>query len=89
MSLCYLAAYGRRLSSSGLVLSGGFRVMVDSSSLAGRSSCRSVGPVGSELDHLLGAVPRHGADELAGEEHLEQGRLQAHGDHLAGEVPAC
>jgi hypothetical protein len=29
--------------------------------------------VGSELDHLLGAAPWHGADELAGEEHLQHG----------------
>jgi hypothetical protein len=41
-----------------------------------------------ELDHLLGAATRHGADELAGEEHLQHGRVQSDGGDLAGEVPA-
>jgi hypothetical protein len=49
---------------------------------------RPVGLVGSELDHLLGAAPRDRSDELAGEEHLQDGRVQVHGDDLAGEVPA-
>jgi hypothetical protein len=53
--------------------------------LAGRAWCRPVGP---ELDHLLGAAARHGADELAGEEDLQHGWMEAHGDDLAGEVPA-
>ena len=41
-----------------------------------------------ELDHLLGGAPRHRADQLAGEEHLQHGRVQPDGDDLAGEVPA-
>ena len=62
--------------------------MVDTS-LAGRGSLsRPVGPVGSELDHLLGAGAWHGADELAGEEHLEHGGVEPDGDDLAGEVSA-
>jgi hypothetical protein len=44
--------------------------------------------VGAELDHLLGAVAWHGADELAGEEDLEHGGVEPHGDDLAGQVPA-
>ena len=52
--------------------------------------------VGSELDDLLGAGAWHGADELAGEEHLERGGeehlerggVEPDGDDLAGEVPA-
>jgi len=44
--------------------------------------------VGSELDQLLGAGAGHGADELAGEEDLEHGRVQLDGDDLAGEVSA-
>jgi hypothetical protein len=43
--------------------------------------------VGAELDHLLGAAAWHGADELAGEEHLEHGGVEPDGDDLAGEVP--
>ena len=62
--------------------------MVDTSLGGCGRSFRPVGPVGSELDHLLGATPRDGADELAGEEDLEHGRVQPDGDHLAGEVPA-
>jgi hypothetical protein len=62
--------------------------MVDTS-LAGVLGCRfAVGPVGAELDHLLGAAARDGADELAGEEHLEHGGVEPDGDDLAGEVPA-
>jgi hypothetical protein len=62
--------------------------MVDSS-LGGRGlSSRLVGSVGAELDHLLGAGAGHGADELAGEEDLEHGWVQPHGDDLAGQVPA-
>jgi hypothetical protein len=61
--------------------------MVDIS-LAGRGSFGPVGLVGSELDDLLGAGARHGKDELAGEEHLEQGGVEPDGDDLAGEVPA-
>jgi hypothetical protein len=62
--------------------------MVDTS-LAGLGlSFRPVGPVGAELDHLLGAAARDGADELAGEEHLEHGGVEPDGDDLAGEVPA-
>jgi hypothetical protein len=49
---------------------------------------RLVGPVGSELDHLLGAGPWDGADELAGEEDLEDGGVEPDGDDLAGEVAA-
>jgi hypothetical protein len=64
-----------------------FRVMVDIS-LAGHGSFGPVRSVGSELDHLLGVVAWHGADELASEEHLEQGRVQSDGDDLAGEVSA-
>jgi hypothetical protein len=47
-----------------------------------------VGSVGSELDHLFGAAARDGADELAGEEHLEHGGVELDGDDLAGEVAA-
>jgi hypothetical protein len=61
--------------------------MVDTS-LAVWTSFRLVGSVGLELDHLLGAAPGHRADELTGEEHLQHGRVQSDGDHLAGEVPA-
>jgi hypothetical protein len=61
--------------------------MVDTSS-GGRWSSRLVGSVGSELDHLLGAATRYGADELAGEEDLEHGGVEPDGDDLAGEVPA-
>jgi hypothetical protein len=61
--------------------------MVDIS-LAGLGWSWLVGSVGSELDDLLGAGARDGADELAGEEHLEHGRVQLHGDDLAGEVAA-
>jgi hypothetical protein len=49
---------------------------------------RLVGPVGSELDHLLGAAAWDGADELAGEQDLEDGGVQSDGDDLAGEVAA-
>jgi hypothetical protein len=45
-------------------------------------------PVGAELDHLLGAAARDGADELAGEEHLQHGGVEPDGDDLAGEVLA-
>ena len=65
-----------------------FRVMVDMSLGGCRASSRLVGSVGAELDHLLGAVAWHGADELAGEEDLEHGGVQPDGDDLAGEVPA-
>ena len=41
-----------------------------------------------ELDHLLGGAAGHGADELAGEEDLEDGGVQPDGDDLAGEMPA-
>ena len=51
-------------------------------------SFRPVGPVGSELDHLLGAPARHGADELAGVKDLQHGRVEPDGDDLAGEVAA-
>ena len=61
--------------------------MVDTS-LAGCGSFGLVGWVGAELDHLLGAGAGHGADELAGEEDLEQGGVQPHGDDLAGELAA-
>ena len=44
--------------------------------------------VGSELDHLLGAGVGHGADELAGNEHLQHGGVQPYGYDLAGQVPA-
>jgi hypothetical protein len=44
--------------------------------------------VGSELDRLLGAAARDGADELAGEEDLEQAGVEPNGDDLAGEVSA-
>jgi hypothetical protein len=44
------------------------------------------GPVGAELDHLLGAATRHGANQLAGEEDLEDGGVEPDGDDLAGEV---
>jgi hypothetical protein len=70
------------------MLSGWFRVMVDASLVGGGSSSPPVGSVGSELDHLLGAVARHGVDELAGVVDLEHGRVQPDGDDLAGEVPA-
>jgi hypothetical protein len=62
-------------------------VMVGTS-LCGCGSSRLVGSVGAELDHLLGAAAWDGADELAGEEHLEHGGVQPDGDDLAGEVPA-
>jgi hypothetical protein len=48
----------------------------------------SVGSVGAELDHLLGAASGDGADELAGEEDLQQSGVQPDGDDLAGEVSA-
>jgi hypothetical protein len=48
-----------------------------------------VGSVGAELDHLLGAASGDGADELAGEEHLQHGGVEPDGDDLAGEVLAC
>ena len=60
--------------------------MVDTS-LAVRTLFWLVGSVGSELDDLLGAAAWHGADELAGEEDLQDAGLQPHGDDLAGEVP--
>jgi hypothetical protein len=44
--------------------------------------------VGAELDDLLGAGAGDGADELAGEVHLEHGGVQPDGDDLAGEVAA-
>ena len=47
-----------------------------------------MGSVGAELDYLLGAAAWHGADELAGEEDLEHGWVEPHGDDLAGQVPA-
>ena len=47
-----------------------------------------MGSVGAELDDLLGAGVWQGADELAGEEDLEHGRVQLDGDDLAGEVSA-
>jgi hypothetical protein len=47
-----------------------------------------VGLVGSELDHLFGAAPRDGADELAGVEDLQQAGVEPDGDDLAGEVSA-
>jgi hypothetical protein len=40
------------------------------------------------LDHLLGAGAWDGADELAGEEDLEDGGVQSDNDDLAGEVAA-
>jgi hypothetical protein len=63
-------------------------VMVDTSLAGWGSSFGPVGPVGAELDHLLGAPARHGADQLAGVEDLEHGRVEPDGDDLAGEVPA-
>jgi hypothetical protein len=39
------------------------------------------------LDDLFGAAPRDRADELAGEQHLQHGRVEPDGDDLAGEVP--
>ena len=62
-------------------------MMVDTS-LAGLGSSWLVGSVGSELDHLLGAGARDGADELAGEEDLEHAGVEPDGDDLAGEVAA-
>jgi hypothetical protein len=62
--------------------------MVDISLAGGWWSSRPVGPVGAELDHLLGAAARDGADELAREEYLQHGGMQPDGDDLAGEVPA-
>jgi hypothetical protein len=47
-----------------------------------------VGLVDSELDDLLGAVPRDRADQLASEEDLEHGGVHPDGDDLAGKVPA-
>jgi hypothetical protein len=47
-----------------------------------------VGSVGSELDDLLGAAAGHGADELAGEVHLDHGGVEPDGDDPAGEVSA-
>jgi hypothetical protein len=47
--------------------------MVDTSLVGCGLSFGPVGPVGSELDHLLGAAAGDRADELAGEEHLEHG----------------
>jgi hypothetical protein len=61
--------------------------MVDIS-LVGLGLFGPVGSVGAELDHLLGAAAGHGADELAGEVHLEHGGVESDGDDLAGEVPA-
>jgi hypothetical protein len=75
------------MSSSGWCFPVWFRVMVDMS-LVGFGSSRLVGSVGSELDHLLGAGAWHGADQLAGEEHLQDAGMQPDGDDLAGEVPA-
>jgi hypothetical protein len=72
-----------RLMVSGLVW---FRVMVDTS-LGGGGSSGLVGPVGSELDDLLGAAARDGADQLAGEEDLQDAGVEPDGDDLAGEVP--
>ena len=71
-----------------MMLSGWFRVMVDISLVGRGLSFGPVGSVGSELDHRLGAAAGHGADELAGEVHLEHGGVQLDGDDLAGEVPA-
>jgi hypothetical protein len=48
-------------------------VMVDTSLGGCGSWFGLVGSVGAELDHLVGAAARHGADELAGEEDLEHG----------------
>jgi hypothetical protein len=62
--------------------------MVDSSRGGRGLSSRLVGSVGAELEHLLGAGAWQGADQLAGEEHLEQGWVQPDGDDLAGEVSA-
>ena len=62
-------------------------MMVDTS-LVGLGSSWLVGSVGAELDHLLGAGAGHGADELAGEEHLEHAGVELDGDDLAGEVAA-
>ena len=62
-------------------------MMVDTS-LAGRGSFGLVGSVSSELDDLLGAGARDGADQSAGEEDLEHGGVEPDGDDLAGEVPA-
>jgi hypothetical protein len=56
--------------------------------VVGLGSFWLVGSVGAELDHLLGVGAGDGADELAGEEHLEHGGMQPHGDDLAGQVPA-
>jgi len=47
-----------------------------------------VGLVGSELDHLLGAAAGDGADELAGDEDLEDGGVQSDGDDVASAVAA-
>jgi hypothetical protein len=44
--------------------------------------------VGAELDDLLGAASGDGAEELAGEEDLQQGGVEPDGDDLAGEVSA-
>ena len=60
--------------------------MVDIS-LAGLGSFGLVGSVGAELDDLLGAAAGDGADQLAGEEHLQDAGMQPDGDDLAGEVP--
>jgi len=57
-------------------------------SLVGLGSFGLVGSVGAELDDLLGAAAGHGADELAGEVHLERAGVEPDGNDLAGEVPA-
>ena len=62
-------------------------MMVDTS-LVGCGSFGLVGSVGSELDDLLGAGAGHGADQLAGEEYLQDAGVDPDGDDLAGQVPA-
>ena len=62
-------------------------MMVDTSLVGCGLLFGSVGSVGAELDHLLGAAAWHGADELAGEEDLKHGGVKPDGDDLAGEVP--
>ena len=63
-------------------------MMVDTSLGGCGSWFGPMGSVGAELDYLLGAAAWHGADELAGEEDLEHGWVEPHGDDLAGQVPA-
>ena len=62
--------------------------MVDTSLGGCGLSFGPVGPVGSELDHLLGAAARDRADQLASEEDLHDAGVEPDSDDLAGEVPA-